>query len=41
MNSEIILLVNEDDMIIGEVLREEKRDRDIHRVSALWVTNSE
>jgi hypothetical protein len=40
MQEEVILLVDEKDTIIGEVPREEKKDTDIHRVSALWVTNS-
>lgn len=40
MNLERIILVNTEDNIIGGVLREEKKDKDIHRVSALWVTNS-
>jgi isopentenyldiphosphate isomerase len=41
MQPEKIILVNEEDIILGEVLREEKKNEDIHRVSALWVTNSQ
>lgn len=38
---EIILLVDENDKVIGQVPRDEKKDEEIHRVSALWITNSQ
>ena len=36
-----MILVDENDNIVNDVLRNEKKDEDIHRVSALWVTNSQ
>jgi hypothetical protein len=41
MEHERIILVDENDNIVNDVLRNEKKDEDIHRVSALWVTNSQ
>lgn len=37
----MIITVDENDTIIGEVERYKRKPTDIHRVSALWVTNSE
>ncbi len=41
MEHERIILVDENDNIVDDVLRNEKKDEDIHRVSALWATNSQ
>lgn len=40
VNKQKIIIVNENDEIIGHKKREEIRQEDIYRVSALWLTNS-